>query len=254
MYDPRLGRFLSTDPLSLKFPEQSPYLFALNSPIYNIDFKGMEGVPNPMAQFMRAIRWEFMGFGRKLDNAVSTQRSSEHTTSKIKVSPQIEVRKSVETTSTTNYSFGFYDYLEHVSRTNSNKGAPALQLSTKETTETKLKTTTTANLPGVTVTGVNTVKEDGSNTNSVTLSGPVDLGKIPSPNASFGIAVDDKGNVSFSAGLSSSVTVDKTKYSGKVELTESGSSRTRQVSVGATFSVSKEKGNDKETSSLRLQF
>ena len=42
IYDPRLGRFLSTDPLSISYPWYSPYQFAGNKPIIAIDIDGME--------------------------------------------------------------------------------------------------------------------------------------------------------------------------------------------------------------------
>jgi len=44
IYDSRIGRFLSTDPLHKTTPYNSPYLFANNSPIYFIDFNGESGV------------------------------------------------------------------------------------------------------------------------------------------------------------------------------------------------------------------
>ncbi len=40
MYDPRIARFLSIDPLTTKFPLFSPFLFAGNSPIFAIDKNG----------------------------------------------------------------------------------------------------------------------------------------------------------------------------------------------------------------------
>jgi RHS repeat-associated protein len=40
IYDPRVGRFLSLDPMMNRFPWQSPYLFAGNDPIGFIDFEG----------------------------------------------------------------------------------------------------------------------------------------------------------------------------------------------------------------------
>jgi RHS repeat-associated protein len=43
-YANRLGRFLSTDPLKSKFPQQSPYVYALNSPIIVVDKDGEVGV------------------------------------------------------------------------------------------------------------------------------------------------------------------------------------------------------------------
>jgi hypothetical protein len=42
IYDPRLGRFLSVDPLATKYPELTPYQFASNTPIRAIDLDGLE--------------------------------------------------------------------------------------------------------------------------------------------------------------------------------------------------------------------
>ncbi len=44
MYDPRLGRFLSVDPLTQKFPFYTPYQFAGNKPIWALDVDGQEDV------------------------------------------------------------------------------------------------------------------------------------------------------------------------------------------------------------------
>lgn len=42
IYDPRVVRFLSVDPLTKSYPELTPYQFASNSPIANIDLDGGE--------------------------------------------------------------------------------------------------------------------------------------------------------------------------------------------------------------------
>jgi RHS repeat-associated protein len=42
IYDSRLGRFLSKDPLSKNYPWFTPYQFAGNMPIYSIDIEGKE--------------------------------------------------------------------------------------------------------------------------------------------------------------------------------------------------------------------
>lgn len=42
VYDPRLGKFLSVDPLTRKYPELTPYQFASNTPIQAIDLDGLE--------------------------------------------------------------------------------------------------------------------------------------------------------------------------------------------------------------------
>jgi RHS repeat-associated protein len=43
IYDPRLGRFLSVDPLTKEYPELTPYQYASNSPVVLIDIDGEEG-------------------------------------------------------------------------------------------------------------------------------------------------------------------------------------------------------------------
>ncbi len=57
IYDPRLGRFLSIDPLSSRFAWQSPYAYAYNSPIYIIDFKGLGGVKADKKQAKADLKW-----------------------------------------------------------------------------------------------------------------------------------------------------------------------------------------------------
>ena len=42
IYDPRIGKFLSVDPISKKYPELSQYQFASNSPIEAVDVDGKE--------------------------------------------------------------------------------------------------------------------------------------------------------------------------------------------------------------------
>lgn len=44
-YDPRVGKFLSVDPITAKYPELTPYQFASNNPIFGIDQDGLEIFP-----------------------------------------------------------------------------------------------------------------------------------------------------------------------------------------------------------------
>jgi len=44
IYDPRLGRFLSVDPLTKDYAFLTPYQFGSNNPIKHIDLDGLEGV------------------------------------------------------------------------------------------------------------------------------------------------------------------------------------------------------------------
>lgn len=42
IYNPAIGRFLSVDPLTISYPEWSPYSFAMNRPINGVDLDGKE--------------------------------------------------------------------------------------------------------------------------------------------------------------------------------------------------------------------
>ena len=44
IYDSRIGKFLSVDPLTPKYPELTPYQFASNSPMENSDLDGLESL------------------------------------------------------------------------------------------------------------------------------------------------------------------------------------------------------------------
>ena len=44
IYDTRLGKFFSVDPITRKYPELTPYQFASNRPIDGIDLDGLEFV------------------------------------------------------------------------------------------------------------------------------------------------------------------------------------------------------------------
>ncbi|MCB0716633.1 MAG: hypothetical protein KDC06_11555, partial [Chitinophagaceae bacterium] len=47
IYDPRLVRFKSVDPLTSNYPELTPYQYASNNPIKFIDIDGLEGGEDP---------------------------------------------------------------------------------------------------------------------------------------------------------------------------------------------------------------
>jgi RHS repeat-associated protein len=42
IYDPRIGKFLSVDPISKNYPELTPYQYASNTPIWAVDLDGLE--------------------------------------------------------------------------------------------------------------------------------------------------------------------------------------------------------------------
>jgi RHS repeat-associated protein len=61
IFDSRLGRFLSTDPLTQKFPALSPYQHAGNNPIAAIDLEGLEPATiNPNTQTLVLV---LQGYG-----------------------------------------------------------------------------------------------------------------------------------------------------------------------------------------------
>ncbi|MHA4894145.1 RHS repeat domain-containing protein [Pedobacter sp. PWIIR3] len=45
IYDPRVAKFLSVDPISRNYPELTPYQFASNSPLQAVDLDGLEAAP-----------------------------------------------------------------------------------------------------------------------------------------------------------------------------------------------------------------
>jgi RHS repeat-associated protein len=59
VFDARLGRFLSVDPLTKKFAMLTPFQFASNSPVFGIDLDGKEILPVNSAEYH--IRYEGLG-------------------------------------------------------------------------------------------------------------------------------------------------------------------------------------------------
>jgi len=60
IYDPRLGRFLSVDPLASQFADQGTFNFAIDNPITFIDFAGGSGeLPDPPTKTRSYIRVKY---------------------------------------------------------------------------------------------------------------------------------------------------------------------------------------------------
>jgi RHS repeat-associated protein len=97
IYDPRLGKFLSVDPLQEEYPELTPYQFASNNPIQNIDLDGLEGsdykgritnaTPSqrdnaPVWSFFRDLSAEILNYttpAGAIDDAIDTWRNPNST-------------------------------------------------------------------------------------------------------------------------------------------------------------------------------
>ena len=74
MYDSRLGRFLSTDPLTQKFPALSPYQHAGNNPIAAIDLEGLEPATiNPNTQTLVLV---LQGYGGDPNNGATQAQNA----------------------------------------------------------------------------------------------------------------------------------------------------------------------------------
>jgi RHS repeat-associated protein len=59
IYDPRLGRWLATDPLQIKYPSLSPYHFGYNSPIITIDPDGKENIVVTGGEYTSDARYKY---------------------------------------------------------------------------------------------------------------------------------------------------------------------------------------------------
>jgi RHS repeat-associated protein len=66
-YDPRIGRWLSIDPLVEKFPSHSPFNYCLNNPLNKIDPKG--DAPQDWIRRNNSNRWEY-------DSRVQSQKNA----------------------------------------------------------------------------------------------------------------------------------------------------------------------------------
>ena len=69
IYDPGIGKFLSVDPLTSSYPMLTPYQFASNSPIANIDLDGLESY--------WAASGEYLGFSKYGDCLLYTSDAAD---------------------------------------------------------------------------------------------------------------------------------------------------------------------------------
>jgi RHS repeat-associated protein len=74
IYDPRLGRFLSVDPLTKNYASWSPYPFAMNRPIDGVDLDGLEFLPVNSSMY----RMTYLGLAPTL-NMVDYKFTYSHT-------------------------------------------------------------------------------------------------------------------------------------------------------------------------------
>jgi RHS repeat-associated protein len=70
MYDPRLVRMFSVDPLASKYAWQSPYAYYGNSPIWIVDYKGA-GIWDDIVEGAYAVKDGFVAAGSEVASGVS---------------------------------------------------------------------------------------------------------------------------------------------------------------------------------------
>ncbi len=73
IYDPRIGKFLSVDPITKSFPWYTPYQFAGNKPIYATDLDGLEENPYSLGRAEESNR-EWASNLRKTDPKNADQK------------------------------------------------------------------------------------------------------------------------------------------------------------------------------------
>ncbi|MEP3445852.1 MAG: RHS repeat-associated core domain-containing protein, partial [Flavobacteriaceae bacterium] len=54
-YIPEIGRFFGVDPIAEEYPNQTPYQFASNNPIWKIELEGLEGFPTTEEDFINGL-------------------------------------------------------------------------------------------------------------------------------------------------------------------------------------------------------
>ena len=194
-----------------------------------------------------------IALGRQLDNMFSSTNTNDQVVSTEKKSKEIEVKKSVETTTNFKLSFGAEKWMRHVAHTNSNAGAPPLNVKIDEKTEVSDKTTTITKVGNVKIVGTQSVsRTDGSVTTGLTVSGPIKLGVIPNATLGVGVKFNGDGTMTMSANLSGSGTINKTTYTGGASLLLTGQSGNR-VNTQFGFSIFGQSSSGKDINSTTFK-
>ncbi len=105
IYDPRLGKWLSTDPLQAKYPALSPYSFCVNNPIYYVDPDGNKIVVHYRDDRGRSHRVvirkvadieklkEAQGFGQDMYKTLTYLKDDEHLQEAISLRTAVHTRE-----------------------------------------------------------------------------------------------------------------------------------------------------------------
>lgn len=251
MDDPQTGRFWQIDPLADKYVYNSTYAFSENKVTGDVELEGLESTPLP--NFMKAVQDEFIALGKEIDNMFSISKTDEHIVLTEKKSDVVEVRKSVESSNIFKLNFGTGDWMSHVARTNSNYGAPPLNIEINKTTEVSDKTTTTTTIGDTKIVATQSIsRTDGSVAVGLTSYFPIKLGIVP--NATLGLGGTSNGNGTNTANvnLSGSVPFGKTTYSSGANLSLTGQSG-NNTNTQFGFSIFGQSSSAKDINTVRFQ-
>ena len=127
IYDSRLGRFLSVDPLTKSFPELTPYQFGSNNPIWNIDLDGLEGVRyTDPKQMLYEAGGDISNAMAKVVDKFSAKVEGGYTWFKELFSKD-NAKVSLEKTTTYSaaLSFNLVESLNYIKYQNTSKGGPS---------------------------------------------------------------------------------------------------------------------------------
>ncbi len=116
MYDPRLGKFLSVDPLTADYPMLTPYRFSSNNPIYFLDLDGLVENPyrysDPMGYLWEGFGDAIYSWAKWMDRAVTVGYREEVTYQrKIGSDDAAEVKMSVTHVNNVSYSLNLTSIL-----------------------------------------------------------------------------------------------------------------------------------------------
>lgn len=182
IYDTRLGKFLSVDPLTDSYPYYTPYQFAGNMPIRYVDLDGGEPMEYNIAGMIgNDIINGFIGIARWIDETLTYPISggAKQNVNKVKLGP-VTNETNVTVTKSATTSTHLADKLTYIKNNNTNKGDPTPITSTTIKTEVEVENKTsvawqngTTNVQVYDATKVNN-QNVRTNTTGTTVSGVVD--------------------------------------------------------------------------------
>lgn len=237
IYDRRIGRFLSEDPLTKEYPELTPYQFAGNTPIWATDLDGLE--PNYTSP--QQVLYEYgAGVSQALGNAWD-RFTGLFSSNKTEIDRPVNNSGTsiVTTRETTVRAGGNMESWIMAGRYSTNNTMPKLKLSnffsieTKTDSKVEVKQTTQAG----NVKWENKVNVDGSSVETKVTVQNVKLGRTPVP-----VDLSASKNINSNGSKSKFEVKTSTKplnVGGAVEIVKDKKGNVTGGTVGATFQVEK---------------